>query len=88
VLPGCHAFGLRSERPQLRVFVRTPRGVIAARAMSRKVADRDVEQVLDAHLSPTWRAIERYEDKAGLIVSGLESHDAQIEAVRRACMGQ
>lgn len=83
VVPGCHAFRLRSKGPQLRVFVRTPKAVIAERALLSKVADRDVERVLDAHLSPNWRDIEHYEHEAEVVVSGLEGHESQIELIRQ-----
>lgn len=81
-VPGCYAFNLSpQDRKVFRLFVTAPRRTIAERALGRPVPDEDVESVLDKQLSSNWREIENYVERADMIVSGLERHEAQVQAV-------
>lgn len=81
-VPGCYAFDLASSSRQvLRVFASAPRRTIAERALGRPVPGEDVDLVLDEQLSANWREIEKYAKRADVVVSGLDAHEVQVEAV-------
>lgn len=80
-IPGCHAFRFPNCNDKMfKVFVKTPRKVIAERLSHKPVSDHDVEGILDSSLSPGWQAIEAYVEEANLVISGTDHPVAQVNA--------
>jgi len=79
VVPGCFAFAAPLQSC-LRVFVRAPLPVVAARCAAREVAADEVDHVLAEH-SPGYPRILAYESQADIIVSGAERDEAELARV-------
>lgn len=87
-VPGCYAFDFALPNARcVRVFVQTPRRVIAERVMGRAIRVEDVDRVLDQQLSPNWREIEQLGGCADIVVSGTALHEEQVKALARAIEG-
>lgn len=89
LLPGCYAFHFSVSHTRIyRVFIRTPRSILAERLTGGLVGEADVTRILDQHLSANWQEIEAYSHKADLVISGVEAAQAQVQVVLDALSGR
>jgi uridine kinase len=79
LIPGCHAFRFPvGQERSYRIFIDTPRSVIAERLLGRPVLETEVTAVFNQHLSPNWQEIEAYTDAANLVISGITDRSVQV----------
>jgi uridine kinase len=93
LLPGCYAFHFPMSHDSIyRVFISTPRSVLAERLTGRPVEEAEAASILNQHLSPNWEKIEAYSQEADLVISGIEAPQAQVQvlldALRRLDQGR
>lgn len=85
LLPGTYAFHYPFPHERLyRVFIATPHAVIAERLAGHPVAAAEVEAILNERLSSNWRELEVGVQQADLVLSGVESRAAQVQALESA----
>jgi uridine kinase len=89
LLPGCYAFHFPVGHKSIyRVFMSTPRSILAERLAGRPVGEAEVTSILDQHLSPNWEEIEGYSHEADLVISGIEAPHAQVQVLLDALSGR
>jgi uridine kinase len=89
LLPGCYAFHFPvSHRGIYRVFISTPRSILAERLTGHAVGEAEVARILDQHLSPNWQEIEAYAHEADLVISGIQAAQAQVQVLLDGLRGR